>query len=782
MNLPDTPRDWQAMWITESWQRDAYPLLGGPLAFRRDYTLPARPTSAPIVLTASARYYLWINGTFIESGPARSYPGQQLYDEIDIARWLVAGRNTIAIVVQKPSGITGYSLINRMGLFVEGKIVCADRVIPIRTDATWQVRNAEWYLETPYLYTIPLGFQEHLAGAQEPPAWKIAEPGAGWGNAFCLGDADTPPWKNLVASITRKNLEIPFTPRLCWKGTTDRALPDVRLNNLARVFEAQSVTGSNVDFETTGDWFQADAENVFVFDFGKTRYVRPSVAVRDLTGQVRLEFFYHLALTDRPHAVTGFGHEKEGACDSFTPDANTLHWMGLTPRGFRFLTIKVAGTGQCQFKLQTNAIEYPYQQNNHFQCDDEFLQSVWDTSLETLRSATTDVIGEPARENVLWTFDGCVGGKAAYYSFGDTAMWRHCLQLSGQGIDDDGIPNAVVPAGYSFMTLIDQALYWVWSCREYYLVSGDQAFLQQQLPAIERLLRLCQQHLTDQDLFIPPGYAWHWVDWAPLNKEPYSMPINALLLLAAQAAHYLAQEVPLGSESLIALSTDLCQRLSQSLLAFYDEQENGFRSHLPAGGDHPISSINHSVPVEFDLHSNALACLAQLGTVQQRQGAVAKMLQILAGAKDHIATMDEQVFGIGWTQLILEPLFRQGQTQAGLRYLRRYFQPFIDRKASTWAEDFVLNIYNTAHGWGASVNSLMVEGLCGIEPLAPGWRKLRVQPRLPPGLNMEYRFQTVLGEIGFKSEANRYFLCAPVGVEVETDRNTYVSQGDWMEV
>ena len=236
--------------------------------------------------------------------------------------------------------------------------------------------------------------------------------------------------------------------------------------------------------------------------------------------------------------------------DSFTPDAENRSWMGLTPRGFRFLTVKVTGSGHCQFRLQAQAVEYPYFKENQFQCDDAFLQAVWDTSLATLRAATTDVIGEPARENVLWTFDACVGGKAAYYSFGDTAMWRHCLELVAQGIDADGIPNAVVPAGYSFMVLIDQALYWVQSCKEYFWATGDRAFLAQQAPAIQRLLHFCQQHMTDDNLFIPPSFAWHWVDWAPLNKEPYSMPINGMLLLAAQAANAVARGAghPFGGE------------------------------------------------------------------------------------------------------------------------------------------------------------------------------------------------------------------------------------------
>lgn len=188
------------------------------------------------------------------------------------------------------------------------------------------------------------------------------------------------------------------------------------------------------------------------------------------------------------------------------------------------------------------------------------------------------------------------------------------------------------------------------------------------------------------------------------------------------------------------------------------------------------------IPDYFDLHSNALAWLTKLGSAQQREGAVAKMLQLLADAKETIAGMEDQLFGIGWTQLILAPIFEQGHVEVGMRYLRRYFKPFIDLEAATWAEDFVPNIYNTAHGWGACVNSLIIESICGIQPLQPGWNKLRIQTHMPHDLDVSYCFQTPVGKVQFKSEANRRLLLAPPGVAIETHQTTLVSSGEWVEV
>ena len=51
-----------------------------------------------------------------------------------------------------------------------------------------------------------------------------------------------------------------------------------------------------------------------------------------------------------------------------------------------------------------------------------------------------------------------VSGKAAYYTFGELKMWKRCLRLIGEGVDEDGNFKSVVPSEDSFMKLIDQNL------------------------------------------------------------------------------------------------------------------------------------------------------------------------------------------------------------------------------------------------------------------------------------------------------------------------------------
>src|SRR3954470_19935194 len=67
--------------------------------FRTAFEVPEVPSQAPARVTADSRYILWVNGREVGRGPARSQPLRQRYDSYDLAPYLVAGANAIAVLV-----------------------------------------------------------------------------------------------------------------------------------------------------------------------------------------------------------------------------------------------------------------------------------------------------------------------------------------------------------------------------------------------------------------------------------------------------------------------------------------------------------------------------------------------------------------------------------------------------------------------------------------------------------------------------------------------------------
>ena len=67
--------------------------------FRRTFDVDVVPANAPARITADSRYVLWVNGHEVGRGPARSQPYRLRYDSYDLAPYLSAGRNVIAVLV-----------------------------------------------------------------------------------------------------------------------------------------------------------------------------------------------------------------------------------------------------------------------------------------------------------------------------------------------------------------------------------------------------------------------------------------------------------------------------------------------------------------------------------------------------------------------------------------------------------------------------------------------------------------------------------------------------------
>lgn len=72
---------------------------GVAVGFRRTFDLESKPTSGFLQLFADARYILWVNGSYVDRGPARFQPNGPEYDMIEISRFLKRGKNAVALLV-----------------------------------------------------------------------------------------------------------------------------------------------------------------------------------------------------------------------------------------------------------------------------------------------------------------------------------------------------------------------------------------------------------------------------------------------------------------------------------------------------------------------------------------------------------------------------------------------------------------------------------------------------------------------------------------------------------
>ena len=756
-----------AWWISLGrWQRDVSPIQPYPIAFRFDFD--CADASGVLEVAASHRYVLWINGRRALDGPQRGYARHRFIDVIDPGQWVRPGKNSLAALVLPPTAVAGNSMPSRLGFFCRGIIGGTQ----FWTDNAWKASEAVWVSSHDLVTSLPTGSQEHWDLDKEPQGWLV-NPELDWSAARLLGRAGAPPWKHLLARTVPPLWRHPLEAVLVWEGKDDGSTC-APASNLSLSLQKRAITpASNCPGAAADETSLGETSNVFVFDMGKTRLIRPALRILQSGADNQIELYYANGLAEFPCVDRGFGTDEEGFCDSLRPGGKPVEWQTLQPRGCRFVTVRIGGKEPCRFQPGFEALDYPFESRVRLTCENEELLRYWNTSAETLRSCSNDVIVDTcARENSLWTFDATVSGKAAFLTFGDAALWRHCLWMIAQGIDEEGIPAAVIPAQPNFMVLFDQTMQWVVSCWEYLLCTGDNVLIQEIAGPMERFLRLCSSAVTAEDLFVPPDYSWHFVDWAPLDRRAYSLPANAALWRCCTAAARLAER----RSPLAALAGDLCERLAPAIERFFEIQAGLYRDHIVPAVEIAVENGFNSTPlrevIPHSLHGN-LQIAGLLDPLSERRRRILKTTAAWLAEP----SAPRVKFGPGWTQILLHPFLEAGYCQEVLAFLGATYGRQLATGSPTWPETFELQKYNTAHGWGSAVNSLIVQGLLGFRPLDPHWRVIQAAPVMP--CDFSYEIETGKGLFGIKKAKGQVYATAPCGAKLRRASQEIAASGKW---
>jgi len=146
------------------------------LRARRTFTLPSRPASARLRVTAFSDYVLHVNGRYVGCGPAPSgseEPLLDVYTEADLP--LVRGRNVIAVLAHNLHVGTARRPRVPGGLWLALEVTGErGRTEMIATDQRWCVAPAEDFSRcAPRLYWTA-GFAEIRDTRREPSGWTAA--------------------------------------------------------------------------------------------------------------------------------------------------------------------------------------------------------------------------------------------------------------------------------------------------------------------------------------------------------------------------------------------------------------------------------------------------------------------------------------------------------------------------------------------------------------------------------------------------------------------------------
>jgi len=491
----DSPTEWSAQWIG--------PEDGGAenlwLSYRKNFDLSDKPDSAPAQIAVDSKYWLWVNGKMavreggLKRGPT---PQDSYYDQLDLAKYLRKGNNTIAVLVWH-FGKDGFAHNDsgKAGLIFE---MTAGQT-KVLSDDSWRV------LEHPAYSSTEEGPEPNYRLAEsnisfdareDIPNWYL--PGfddSNWQAPAQFGGASSEPWGQLAKR-----------PIGQWK---DYGLAEYQNSD---EIPARSNGGR------------------IICKLPYNAQITPYLKVKAPAGKkidIRTDHYHG----GGPPNVRAVYITRAGVQEYESPGWMNGHKVYYTiPAGVEVLSLKFRQSG------------YDTEFTGHFECSDDFYNRLVKKAVRTLYVTMRDNYMDcPDRERAQWWGDEAIELGEAFYALD---LKSHALAKKGirelvNWQRDNGVLYSPVPQGNWKKELPTQMLasigrYGFWN---YYLYTGDAETIKYAYPAVKRYLDLWE--LQDNGLVkMRPG-EWTWGDWG----ENQDMPLlyNGWYFMALRAAAQMAE-------------------------------------------------------------------------------------------------------------------------------------------------------------------------------------------------------------------------------------------------
>ena len=341
-----------------------------------------------------------------------------------------------------------------------------------------------------------------------------------------------------------------------------------------------------------------------------------------------------------------------------------------------------------------------------FSCDDPFYEQLWKKSRRTLYITLRDSYMDcPDRERAQWWGDVVLEMGETFY-----ALDRRSDLLSRKAIRElmrwqrpDSTIYSPVPAGNWNGELPTQMLasvgyYGIW---HYFQHTGDTALIREVYPMVKQYLALWQ---TGADgLVVPRKGGWTWGDWGDHKDMP--IIFNGWYYLAQKGLHQMATLT--GDYATAIESKARMDRLAQSF-------------HRTFWTGTAYRSPRHQGPT--DDRSQALAVLTGIAP-PDTYPALREVLRTERHASPY------------FEKYILEALFDMGYPDDALLRMKERYRKMVESPITTLWEGWAVGdatwgggTYN--HAWSGGPLTLLSAKVVGIEPLEPGYGRVRIQPRL----------------------------------------------------
>ena len=704
----------RSQWI---WPYDhRWDLHNAYVLFRRDFTLVRVPRRAPLFITADQSYHLYVNGAFVGRGPARGFQSHWPYDELDLARWLVPGRNVIAVRAYNP----GESNFQYLSQGYAGLLVAAQwGAVQLQSDLSWKCLPQPGVRRDTIRASTQLFAQEHFDARPGPLDWMNSDfDDQAWaaprGQAIGIG-----PWlaleprgiPQMFEEASRPGRVIGTAEGVCGAGWEDA-------RNLYTLRQGEDHTHVPAAFDAASFDVPATGPGRFrsyLIDLGKPVVGSFSLQVGGARGGEIIDLVYtEVIAADKLKPELRF---PDGSSVSFSSRlicrAGRTEHMFYHPYGFRYVMFVVRNSATpLTLSPCLRRTGYPVERRGSFQSSDHVLEQIWETCAWSQQNCMMDAyVDTPWREQAQWWGDARVQAWNTFHLSGDARLFRRGIYQIGGQTTPDGLTFGHAPTMAYNCVIPDFTLIWIVTQWDYYWQTGDLQPFRDQRAVVEGALAYFAAHTGKDGLVHYDPRYWLFLDWTDLPRDGASAIYNLWLVITLEklgALHRLTRD---------AVAAARCERWARRLRARLRVLVNA-RGLMRDGYDAKGKLLSSTSP-----HAQTLALMA--GLAPDSAPAMERfLLAYLRDESKHTARPSAY-----WITYVYSVLASRGHGSEVVAHIRPHWEPMI-AQGSTFElfRDHPEFPISHSHAWSAHPLFHFMEIVGGIRQEAPAWKKIGFAP------------------------------------------------------
>lgn len=733
---------WKAYWI-------ANPDISGNehslTYFRKQLELPSKPSRFWVAISGDNKYTLYVNERKVNFGPQLSNVEHWRYDTLNLAPYLKAGSNVVAVEVVHFGPDRFFGQVSHRSAFMmqglesdlEGRYLKAVNSTP---DNGWLTTRNKGIFEKPVKWRVAPHEKDIIGGLYAVnPCDSVVAAHYNWD--WYKANISTTTWKparyveNAVSNSTSFGwlLEPRNTP--LQKQTVQR-LPALLKSEGATADTGFLQGNKPVTIPANSRALLWLDNKVLTIGYPELSFARGNKA------RIRIGFaesLFEANSDEKGNRNTWKGKRFQGITDVVVADGKPHTWQPTWLRSFRFVQIEVI-TKDEPLVLQDFYNDYTSTSipiTAQFRSANELHNGVFDICRRTLELCTQDYyLSDSYYETMQYIGDTKVHALAWQELSGNYAHTRNALQQFHYSRLWDGNLAAAYPERTTIV-IPTYSIIWVDMLYDYFKQTGDTAFLQQYRGGIYHTMQMFDDLITRDSLNGPTRW-WYFVDWyarddwaesAPGGDGTQSAVVTLQYVYALQHAAALMEV--LGSPADALRYRQRADELNRRVLQLcYDDKRGLFAQKADKA--------------RFDQHTNIMAIL----TGAAREDEYGPMLEkIVADTSLLQATLYFRFYL--WEAIIKAKavhLFPQA-LQPWEATLQDGVTTTIERFSSPGQ-----SARSDCHPWSTSPIYAFYRLLAGITYGAPGSRSITMQPSLQGTDWIEGVYPHPDGDIGFRFE------------------------------